>query len=1150
MRVVRGICSRKKFYSLTFIGAVVLLALVALPIWGQTNNSSISGTVTDVTGAVVPNAIVKVESQATGAMLLAHTNANGIYVITNLQPGSYTVSITAKGFQSVTEKDTEVDPNIGRQLNVVLHVGSSSTTVTVRANSNALQTQSATVGQLVTRNQVKSIQLNGRNPIYLSQLEPGVTRNAPMTSFDFAPDFGGPTISGARNDSILITLDGAPMIRTRANGTTTGVADVDAISQVQILSTTYPAEYGGTSGGIIVQVPRSGTQDFHGSAFEYLRNSFFDANTWVRNQSDQPEIADHPQPFRYNQFGWTLSGPVVIPHMFNISRKKLFFLVGQEYLRYRQNATATGIVPTALMRQGNFSQLLSSNIFYSQPVQIVNPATGQPYPNNVITNGLSPNGLGLLRAYPLPNESSSSYNWESSAPYPQNQRKDSIVADYAPTPSQQIRFSFLHYNFYQDSPFAGNFNRTPQIWHWPDEVGVLHDVWTINPTTVNDATVSASTDHVTITDDLSSGLYNRTHYGINFPYLFPANEKLLPNKIPTIEIENFTTLDGGPYPSHSGGVVFTVADHLTKIVGNHTLTLGGMWMYSGENDNDQISVSSTTPGATNNQNGQFIFTDNRNNYPTSGVAIANAALGLFNTYGEIGQKSYTLFRANSGAIFAQDQWRMTPRMVFEYGVRYSMMQPYWAKWRNQSMFNPALYNPSDAPSVNPITGQTTGGNPYDGVVIPGDGFPSSAHGHIPAAVLSGYSSLFHGFSKSYSPMTWTDVQPRVGWTYQFGSGTVFRAGAGRFVQRTGVNDVIQLGGNPPFQASETITGGNVDDPGGSAANSYPLSLSTNAYKMPNPNAWAWSASVEQQIPHLANLTLSYVGRKGIHLQQLVELNQLQPGTVQAHPGIAVDALRPYQGFSTIVEANDEGSSTYNGMQINLKRRLTGGLMFGVAYTWSKLMDYGSSRGYELPNRFTPRIDYGPADFDIRDVLVVDYVWNIPYGNNLNNRLARGIVGGWQLSGVTQAQTGEPLSVSNGEDYAGVGPGAGSQIWQLAQNPVVKKQFAGAVGEQYWFNPGDYAAPASGTFASRGSRNAIYSAGFQSWNIALNKTFHLVPRMPNQQLVFRAEAFNFTNHPNLDQPNTTPDSSTFGEVTTKGQNYSSNRQLQFSLRYQF
>ena len=1140
------------------LGAAAMLGAPHPFVFAQNVTSSISGTVTDATGAVLPNAKITIHNDATGQEQTATSDGRGAYTVTNLQPGSYTVSAAAHGFSGQTEKNTQVDANIGRQMNFALKLGSASTNVTVQANANALQTESATVGQLVTGDQVKSIELNGRNPIYLSQLEPGVTRNAPLTSFNFAPDFGGPQISGARNDSLEVTLDGAPMIRTRGNGTTTGVPDVDSIAQVQILSTTYPAQYGGTSGGVIVQVPRTGTRDLHGSAFEYLRNSFFDANTWVRNQSSQSSIADHPQPFRFNQFGWNLNGPVVIPHLYN-GRKKLFFLVGQEYLRYNLGANQTGVVPTALMRTGNFSELLKPNIFYAQPVTIVNPNTGAAYPNNIITSGLSANGLALLNAYPAANETASSYNWEQSAPYPETQRKDTVTVDYLPAPGQQLRFSFLHYTFYQDNPFAGNFNRTPQIWHWPDEVGVLHYTWTISPTMVNDITASGSADHVTITDDLSSGLYNRSNYGINFPFLFPAGQKLIPNKIPTIEIANFTTLDGGPYPSHSGGEVISIADNLTKVVGSHTMNFGGLWEYSGENDFDQIDVSSTTPGATNNQNGLFTFTDLHNNQATSNAAVANAALGLFDTYGEIGQKSYTLFRANAAEFFAQDQWRASSHMVVEYGVRYSIFQPYYAKWGNQSVFSAASYVPGDAPTVNPITGQETGGNTYDGVVIPGSHFPGSAQGHLPATVLNGqYNSLFRGFSKSYSPIVYTDIQPRLGLTDQVTPSTVVRVGGGRFVQRLGVQDDVQLGGNPPFQASETVTNGSVDNPGGAGANQFPLTLSSQAYNLPSPEAWAWSASVEQDIPRFATLTMSYVGRKGIHLQQLEDVNQLHPGTVQANPNVAEDALRPYQGFSAIVETSDRGSSSYNGLQINLKRRMTNNFLFGVAYTWAKLLDFGSSRGYELPNYYDPGPNYGPADFDIRNVLVVDYVWNLPYANHLSNWVARNTLNNWQLSGVTQAQTGEPFSVTDGNDYAGVGQGAGSQLWAPNRPVVVSKHF-GAGG---WFNAsafesagGTPAPPASGTFSPRGTRNLIYAPGFQSWNLALVKTFHIVPKYESQQLLFRAEAFNFTNHPNWDTPANdgslnNPTSGTFGEVTTKGQTYSSDREWQFSLRYQF
>lgn len=1121
------------------------------PVYGQNTSSSISGTVADPSGAVIPNASISVRNNANGQTLSATSDSRGAYTITNIQPGSYTVTAKATGFQPVTQDNVIVDPNIGRQLGFTLNAGSETTTVTVQADANALQTESASVGQLVTTEQVKSIALNGRNPIYLSQLEPGVTRNAPMTSFNFTPDFGGPQISGARNDEISVTLDGAPMIRTRGNGTTTGVADVDSVSQMQILSTAYPAQYGGTSGGILAQVAKSGTSKFHGSAYEYLRNSFFNANTWVRNQSSDPLTAGHPTPFRFNQFGWNLNGPIAIPHVTERLRDKLFFLAGQEYLRYRQSPTQTGTVPTALMREGNFSELLTTSL-YGPAVQLVDPSTGTPYPGNVITTGLSANGLGLLNAYPAQNENQAAYNWEESAPYPQNQRKDTVTVDFLPTEKHQLRFAFLHYTYFQDNPFAGNFNRTPQIWHWPDEVGVLHWTWTIKPTLVNDLTASASTDHVTITDDLTSGLYDRTNYGIDFPYLFPAAEKLIPNKIPTIEMTNFTTLDGGPYPSHSGGIVYTVADTVTKVKGNHTLAFGGLWMYSGENNFDQIDVSSTTPGATNNQNGQFIFTALHNNQATTGAGVANAALGLFDSYGEIGQKSYTLFRANAAEFFAQDSWHARPNLLIEAGVRYSIFQPYYAVWRNQSMFNADYYDPSQAPVVDPTTGTETGGNIYDGIVIPGSGFPGSAKGHVPDSVLNGsVNDLFHG-SPSYSPIVWSTIQPRFGLTWQVAPQTVFRMGGGRYVQRLGISDAVQLGGNEPFQAAESVTNGNADNPGGVGANQYPLQLSSQAYHFPSPESWAWNATFEQEIPKLATFTLTYVGRKGIHLQQLENINELPAGSTIANPNVQPDALRTYQGFAAIIEQSDRGSSIYNGMQVNLKRRLSHNFLFGVAYTWAKLLDFGSGKGYELPDFRNRDMNYGPADFDIRNVLVVDYVWDLPYASHSSNWLARNALGDWQISGVTQAQGGQPFSITNGNDYAGVGPGAGSQLW-AASGPVHMNRKFGSAG---WFDASAFANhPADGTFSGRGSRNQWYNPGFQSWNIAAQKPFHIIPGHESQQLVFRAEAFNFTNHPNLDNSGnasgmTTPGSANFGIITTKGQSYASDRELQFNLRYQF
>ena len=1128
---------------------VVFAVLSFLPFapiaMAQSDTSSLSGTISDPSGAVVPNAKISVHNNATGSDQQITTNESGNFTLTNIQTGTYTVRIEGAGFQSVTLNDVRIDPAIGRRIDVALKTGDVTTNVTVEASANTVQTESSSVGQLVTEEQVKSIQLNGRNPLYLSQLEPGVVRGNSMAAFAFALD-NGINVNGARSQESLLTFDGAPMVRTRSNGTSVGVADVDSTSQVQILTTSYPAEYGRTSGGQVRIVPKSGASNFHGSAFEYFRNSALNANTWGRNFSGLGRAA-----FRYNQYGWNLNGPVYIPGHFNSDRRKLFFLVGQEYVRYNHDDTATQKTPTALMRQGNFSELLSTNIFYSTPVQIVNPTTGLPYANNIITTPLSANGVGLLTAYPLPNTNAPGYNWIDSALYTEKQRKDSIIVDFVPYEAHRIRFSLLNYNYDDYEPHYGNFNLNPRIFHRPNQVAVLHYTWTISPTMVNEALVSAAADHVNIGIDTSLGRYDRTKYGINYPYLYDGSVKVLPNKIPTIQLANFGTLDGGPYPSRSGGVVYDYGDNLTKVLGNHTLKFGGVWEFAGENNFDQINVSSTIPGSTNNQNGLFAFTDARGGGSSSKAAVANAVLGLFDTYGEIGQRSYTLFRGNMYEFFAQDQWRVNPKLVLEFGARYAINTPYYAVWGNQSFFNPAYYVAANAPSVSPTTGFITGGTALNGVVIPGTGFPSAAKGHVPDAILAnGYAANFHGTSRGYHPTLYSDIQPRLGFAYQINPGTVIRGGVGRYIQRLGISDNVQVGGNAPFQPSSTVTRGSVDNPGGVGTNSTPLSFTSHQFTYPSPNSYGWNLTFEHDFPSVGTFVMSYVGRRGLHQDQLANVNQLQPGTIQANPGINADALRPYKGYSTILESENQGASIYHSLQGNFKRRLTKGILFGAAYTWSKSLDFGSSNGTNLPNAFDKSNYYGPSDFDTRHVLVLNYVWDIPFATHSTNFLVRNTLGNWQFSGTIQGQSGRPLTVSQNNDRAGVGPGSGNQLWAKSRNPNLPHQFAGGKNTNQWFDGSVYAVAPVGTFAPRGNRGSVYGPGFQSYNAALQKALHIIPGHENHQLVFKAEAFNYANHPNLDNPDTSPTSGTFGRVNAKGNTYASERQLQFSLRYAF
>jgi hypothetical protein len=1133
----------------TILMVMVFLFLTATSILAQSDTSSISGTVTDTSGALVPNAQITIHNNATLADRTISSNENGAFTLTNLAPGDYSVRVTKTGFQTTTLSDVHLDPSIGRRIDIAMKVGDTSVTITVEAGVNTVQTESGAVGQLITQEQVKSIQLNGRNPLYLAQMEPGVVRTNPMASFSFGLD-NGINVNGARSQESVITYDGAPMVRTRSNGTSVGVADVDSTSQVQVLTTSYPAEYGRTSGGQIRMIPKSGTSDFHGSVFEYFRNTALNANTWQRNFNNQKR-----QGFHYNQFGWNLNGPIYIPGHFNQDRKKLFFLVGEEWTRYNHDDLAQQKVPTALMRTGNFSELLSPNIFYNTPVQIVNPTTSVPYPNNVIPQGqLSANGVGLLNAYPAANTVNNPNNWIESKLYTEAQRKDSVVVDFVPNDTNHFRFSLLNYNYNDYEPHFGNFNTNPRIFNRPNQIGVFRYTWTISPTMVNDAFVSGAADHVDINIDTSSGLYDRTKYGINYPYLYGAASKVVPNKIPTIQLSNFGTLDGGPYPSRSGGIVYDVGDSLTKVWRAHTLKFGGVWEYAGENNYDQISVDNTRPGTTNNQNGLFVFTDARGGtktapVPTSNAAVANTALGIFDTYGEIGTRSYTLFRGNMFEGFGQDQWRVSPKLVLEYGIRYSVMTPYHALWGNQAFFSEKDYNPALAPTVNPSTGFITGGDPLNGVVIPGSGFPSSAQGHVPDSILNGgYQRLFRGYSSGYSPTVYSNIQPRLGFAYQITPGTVFRAGAGRYVQRLGISDTVHVGGNAPFQPASNVTRGNVDNPGGIGTNATPLAFTSHAYTYPSPEAWGWNVTVEQEFDRVGVFTLSYVGRRGYHLEQLANVNQLRPGSTQS--GVNPDALRPYRGYSTIIEAQNHGGAFYHSMQANLKRRLSNGFLFGVAYTWSKSLDYGSSNGTNIVNAYDNSIMYGPSDFDTRHVLVGNFVWYIPYGTHASNAFVRTTLGNWQFSGTLQGQSGRPQTVSQNKDQAGVGPGSGNQFWVATRQPILYHQFAGGKNTNQWFEPGAFSAAPIGTFAPRGTRGLIRGPGFESFSAALQKGFQIIPNHENHQLIFRAEAFNFANHPNYDNPDVGPTSGTFGRINGKGNTYASERQFQFSLRYAF
>lgn len=1153
---------------------VLILSSACSYLSAQSDNGSIVGFARDPSGAVVPKAAITVKNEETGLERQLLTNESGYYAVPNLLPGYYTVTVEAAGFKKFDTTNNKLDSNSTLTLDANLQVGLASDAVEVTGTTQSLQTESAALDKLVTRTQIDSLELNGRNPLYMASLQPGIRSNTTLGDFNFSLSNGGYAINGARVNDTQITFDGAPALRTRGNSTSIGVADVDSTQEIQILTGNFEAEYGRAAGGQIRIVTKGGGQQFHGGAYEYFRNSDLNANTWIRNQSTTTNFAS---PFRYNQFGFNVGGPVLIPRV--IPKDKMFFFVGQEWVRYRNTQTQTLEVPTTLMRQGDFSELLGPNIFYSKPQTIYDPlscpsvgaASCTPFFNNMIPKARwSANGMAILNTYPSPTPGyiSGNQNWIAQASQPENQRKETINSDVVPTDKDRIEFRRTALAYYELDPFDQSSGLTPKSFNRPNQAGSLAWIRTITPTMINEARVTVSLDDVYIPVITSAPGFNRQQFSINYPYLMPVG-KDVPNKIPTVNIPNFSSLSGGPYPSHSTGPIYTVGDTITKVWRTHTFKAGFYFERSGENDGDQINVS-TVPGGSNNQNGTFQFSDARTGLgATSGVGVANLALGLADSYTEIGQRAYTIYRGSLYEWFAQDAWKATQKFTVNYGVRQTITVPYKALWGNQIFFDPALYDSATAPKIDPKSGNVIpgSGNVYDGMVIPGSGWPSDACGHgVTAACSTQYNSLFHNLPDYYGNI-YAQLQPRLGLAYQIDDRTVVRAGIGRYITRFGLLDNIFPGANSPFQPFVTVNNVSVDNPGAnlSGGATPPLTVTTLPRNNKPPSSWNWNVAVQRQLPWKSVLEVAYVGHRALNLPEDVDINQPQAGALPSNPGVNVNYLRPYAGFASIQEEQNVATSMYNGLQIGWNRRFANSFGFGFSYTLSKSMDNSSNYKDLVPDTYNTSYLWGPSEFDTRHVVAFNYVYTLPFFRG-QSTLPTKLLGGWQISGVNQFQTGTPCGVGTNNDIAGVGEvgsfgcGTEGQFWNMNGTPQIVGQFSNSAASpnQYFTTTNSsgqpiFTQPATGAFnLQKGVRDSIYGPGYRDWNLGLFKKFAFTER---HGLEFRAEAFDIDNHPNWTALTATggtsgffnPTSSSFGKVTAKTQ---LSRNLQLSLRYYF
>ena len=639
-----------------------------------------------------------------------------------------------------------------------------------------------------------------------------------------------------------------------------------------------------------------------------------------------------------------------------------------------------------------------------------------------------------------------------------------------------------------------------------------------------------------------SGLYKRSRTGINYPYIFP-DRKEIEDKIPSVTVDAFTRIDGGPYPSSSEGPIHVFSNATTYVKGRHTFKGGISIEYSGEDDFDQINVNSI-PSGTNNQNGEFFF--NNSSTARSGVGIADMALGAFTNYAEIGERAFTKWRALATDIFVQDSWKPSSNLTIEGGVRWAIWPPWYSQTNNIASFDPRFYDPTKAPIVNPATGRLVGGDRYNGISLPGDGFEGDGNDLL-VAQDPRVQALFRGEPRGFSDTHYNAFEPRLGMSYAINEKTIARLNAGVFHNRVTLNDSSLLGGNPPFQPMVSVASGNVDNPGGAGGGSdLPLAMQGQEISFKHPTAYTWSAGVQREIPYGIVVDATYVGRRGLYLQRERNINQLQPGAVQANPGVNVAALRPYKGYSALRIAENSARSLYNSLQLSADKRYSNGFKFGMAYTLGKSEDNASGLRNVLWNTYDDTNFWGPSSYDRTHVLSIYYIYDLPFWRDPTS-LMKNLLGGWQISGSSFFRTGTPFSITRTNDIAGVGDGGNGQPVDLVGDIYANAngKFSAGAGndDNFVFNPAAFANPAAGTFGNS-TRDIVRAPGDQQWDLAIFKNFTVSGQ---QKIQLRVEMFNFINHPNLSAPNSDITNSNFGRSITKDGN---RRDIQLALRYMF
>ncbi len=1054
----------------------------------QTTNGRISGTVKDPSGAAVAGAPVTVRQTATQFSRSLTTNTDGFYVAPELPIGTYEVEIHQAGFQTqrkiglnlVADGRLTVDFDLSLQ-------GVSQSVDVVSAAGETVNTTSGELSRVIDTKQVQNLALNGRNYLQLMTLVPGaVVTNPDQFSVTTSLSATNQTINGNRSDTNNLTVDGAFNLNNGSNGSLINNVGADFIQEVKLQTSNFSAEYGRMSGPAFNIVTKSGTNEFHGAGFEYFRNDIMDARNFFSAQKTT---------LRFNDFGYDLGGPIL--------KNRLFFFVGEEWKRLRQQATPTRqTVPTTALLSGNFAG--QAQLFY--------PGTKTPIPGNNISSLITPDGRAIANVYRLMEQQAASYvnspvanNITLAPANPLNFREDIVRVDYHLSDKNSLYGRWLQDDNQLVDPFgtfsSSNLPTTPTLRQRPGESVLLAETWTPAPNMVNQAQVNGSWSSQEIPP--YGNTWERSTYGFQFPHLYSGQP--YPDGIPQVSITGYANFQGPNFWTHSPVTDIQLSDTMTYVHGPHVLKFGAVYI---RDRWDQNGRSLFTGSAAFNASG---------NPNTTGNALADALVGNFRSYTEASFDPIGYFRFSQPEAFVQDTWQVTRKLSLELGLRYQYMQPMYSVTNDMANFVPALFNSAQAVSLTPAGLVVAGsGNRYNGLILAGTGVPSDQAGRVPAANSAAVKAVPVGAPRGLYNAA-NVFAPRFGFAYALDAQTVVRGGFGIFYNRPEGNLTNPLQNSPPYLQVSEFDNGNLASPsGGVPATSSPIgSITAIDPNLKIATVDQYSLSVQRQLPQSMLLEASYVGNVARHLLRSPNINFPNLSSVAANPSYSTNTFVPYLGYTSINQFRSDSTSNYNALQLYLSKR-TGNLTFTGGYTWSKALADASGEGDNIENWQNRHYNYGPASFDRRHTFSGTVVWLLPQLKD-QNRYLRETVGAWQLSSVIRLQTGAYYSITGSTS-------TGTRRAQYVGGPVLVT--GNGRGPNSWINPAAFTAAPVGSFGNSGA-GIVEGPGLESIDISLAKHFAVKERI---DIKLQADFFNALNITNFSTLNTVVTNSNFGTLS--------------------